>query len=359
MKERFECPDAAGIPDGNEKKRTGLLVLLVGGALLAGCGRPHEGRPTAQAQLSTAQVRTQTVAIKQSASVEEVVGTVRAKLRATIEAKASGRITEMPLTLGQKISTGDLLVRLNAPETKARLEQAEAALLQAERESKRVSALFNQQAATRADYDAADSHYLVAKGALAEAQALMEYVEIRAPFDGVVTRKWAEVGDLAAPGKPLVDVEDPLRLQFEAEVPETITGKILQGAHLTIHAGQTPGDFSGTAAEISPVADPASRTFRVKLDLPANSGLMSGQFGRLMVPVGQTASLRIPTSAVVQRGQMEIVFVVENQRARLHLVKTGHRVSDEVEILSGLASGDNVVTDNPSQLLDGQPVEAK
>jgi RND family efflux transporter MFP subunit len=326
---------------------------------LAGCGKAPQRHPAAQLELPSVAVRTQTVEAKPLASVEEVVGTVRAKLRATLEAKTSGRITDMPIVLGQKIKAGELLARLDAPEIKARLDQAEASLQQTERDSKRVSCLFNQQAATRADYEAADSRYLVAKGLVAEARAMMGYVEIRAPFDGAVTRKWVDVGDQAAPGKPLVDIEDPSQLQLEADVPEAIATRIKQGGRMTIRVEQNTGDLSGAMAEIAPIADPTSRTFRVKLDLAASPGLMSGQFARLIVPVGEHTSMRVPTSAVAQRGQMEIVFAVENQRARLHLVKTGRRVNDEVEILSGLDSGDSVVVDNPQQLVEGQPLEDK
>ena len=334
----------------------GLPVAIV---VLAGCGKPHEGRNVAQAELPTAQVRTQVVESKALAAFEEVVGTVRASLRATIEAKTSGRITDMPVVLGQTIRTGELLARLDAPEIKARLQQAQAALQQAERDRKRVSVLFDQQAATRADYDAADARYLVAKGAVAEARAMMGYVEILAPFAGVVTRKRADVGDLAAPGKPLLDIEDPSRLQLEADVPEGIAANIKPNVRMTIRLGELNGDLSGTVAEIAPIADPTSRTFRVKLDLPGRAGLMSGQFARLLVPVGETTCVRLPSSAVVQRGQMELVFTVENQHARLHLVKTGRRVNDETEILSGLDAGDSVVVDNPQQLVDGQPVQGK
>jgi RND family efflux transporter MFP subunit len=327
--------------------------------LLAGCGKAHRGNPTAQPDLPSVQVRTQIVEPQPLASVEEVVGTVRARLRATVEAKANGRITAMKVILGQKVKAGDLLARLDAPEIKARLDQAEASLQQAERDSERMSSLFPQHAVSRADYETAESRYRVARGVVAEARAIMGYLEILAPFDGVVTRKWVEVGDQAAPGKPLVDIEDPSKLQLEADVPETLVGRIRQDAHMTIRVGQTPGDLAGTVAEIAPVADPTSRTFRVKLDLPASPGLMSGQFARLIVPMGETSSMRVPASAVVQRGQMEILFVVENQHARLHLVKTGQRTNDETEILSGLDSGVSVVVDNPQQLVDGQPLQEK
>ena len=336
-----------------------MLALSVGMALVTGCHKAHQHRTAAELELPSVQVCTQTVEAKQMGSVEEVVGTVRARLRATIEAKTIGRITDMPVVLGQKVKAGDPLARLHAPEIKARLEQTEATLQQAERDSKRFSSLLNQNAVARADFEAADTRYHVAIGAVAEARAMMAYVEILAPFDGVVTRKWVDVGDQAAPGKPLVDIEDPSQLQLEADVPEAVASRIKQDARMTIRVGQSTGDLSGRIVEIAPIADPISRTFRVKLDVPASPELMSGQFARLIVPGGEYTSMRVPASAVVQRGQMELLFVVENHRARLHLIKTGRRVNDETEILSGVDSGDSVVVDNPQQLADGQRLQEK
>ncbi len=335
-------------------KPVAMLVVSLG--LLAGCGKAKHHQAGTAPELPSAEVRTRTVETRSLPAFEEVVGTVRARLRATVEAKASGRIVELPVVLGQTVKAGQLLARLDAPEIKARLEQAEAGFQQAERDWNRTSSLYKQQAATRADYDAAESRLQLAKAGVAEARAMLDYIEVKAPFDGVVTRKSADVGDLATPGKPLLELEEPSRLQLEADVPEAISEKIQPGARMGVRLGQTDAEVTGTVAEIAPNADPVSRTFRVKLDLPDKQGLMSGQFARLAVPVGEARSMRIPSSAVVQRGQMEIVFAVENQRARLHLVKTGRQLKNETEILSGLDSGDSVVVDKASQLLDGQPV---
>ncbi len=335
------------------------VVLVLGAGLLAGCGKgrhAHVGAAADKSEPAPVQVTTKPAETKNLPVVEEVVGTVCAKLRATVEAKTSGRIMEMPVVLGQTIKAGQLLARLDAPEIKARLAQAQAALQQTERDWKRVSSLFEQQAATRADYDAAESRHELAKAGVEEARALLDYVEVKAPFDGVVTRKDADVGDLAAPGKPLVGLEDPTRLQLEADLPEALAAKVRDGAPMTVRLGEGTNDLVATVAEIAPLADPVSRTFRVKLDLSDRPGLMSGQFARLLVPVGEAASMRVASSAVVQRGQMDIVFVVENQRARLHLVKTGRQLQDQTEILSGLDSGDVVVVEKAAQLIDGQPV---
>jgi hypothetical protein len=93
--------------------------------------------------------------------------------------------------------------------------------------------------------------------------------------------------------------------------------------------------------------------------LPAQSGLRAGQFGRVAMPVGETTALRVPASAVVQRGQLEIVFVVSNNKAQLRLVKTGKRIGNEVELVSGVEAGEKIVVENPAGLIDGQPLTVK
>jgi RND family efflux transporter MFP subunit len=338
-------------------KAISALALVT--LLFSGCGHKPETHPISSPDLPAVQVRVQTAESKQRATTEEVVGTIGAKLRATLEAKLSGRIDKMPVVLGQTVKAGQLVAHLDAAEIKARLDQAEASRQQAERDWNRTSALFAQQAATRFDYDTAQSRYELAKAAAAEAQAMMSYVEVLAPFDGVVTKKWADVGDLATPGKPLVAIEDPSMFQVEADVPDAIASGIQQNAQLPVQVDSLKGELAGVVREIAPTADPASRTFRVKLDLPQTAGLRSGQFARVVVRVGESSSARVPASAVVLRGQLEIVFVVANQRTQLHLVKTGRTIGDEVEVLAGLESGESVVVGGADLLVDGQPVEVK
>jgi RND family efflux transporter MFP subunit len=323
---------------------------------LTGCSRKTEPSKDTS-NLPAAKVRVQRVESKPEPITEEVVGTVRARLQATLEAKVSGRIAQLPVVLGQRVKAGELVARLDAAEIAARLEQASASLEQAERDWRRSSALFEQQAVTRAEYEAAEARHRVSKGNAAEAKAMMGYVMLLAPFDGVVTRKWADLGDLAAPGKPLVSIEDSSALQVEAEMPEGIGSHVRLGAALLVRVDAAAGPLTGTVAEIAPAADPISRTVRVRLDLPPRPGLRSGRFARLLVPVEQGNSLRVPSTAVVQRGQMEMVFAVVNQSAQLRLVKTGKRIGDEVEILSGLDAGDPVIIHSLTQLIDGQPVE--
>jgi multidrug efflux pump subunit AcrA (membrane-fusion protein) len=153
--------------------RTYLRGLLLSAGILMqpGCGRNLQHDSALHSQWPPAHVCTRTVENRTVPVFEEVVGTVRAKRRATMEAKVTGRITERPLALGQKFRSGDLLVRLDAPEIKARLDQAEAGSQQAERDWKRVAAWFAQHTASRAELDPAEGRYLMANGAVAEARA--------------------------------------------------------------------------------------------------------------------------------------------------------------------------------------------
>jgi RND family efflux transporter MFP subunit len=338
-------------------KRGVRPAVLLAAALFAGCR--EKAAPPVSENLFPAVVRVQTVENKSRVATEDVVGTVRPKLSAALEAKVSGRIEEMLVVPGQTVKAGELLARLDAHEIQARYDQAAAARQQAESDFKRASDLMAQKILSQSEFDAAQSKFRMADAAEAEAKTMLDYTKVIAPFDGVITRKLADVGDLAAPGKALLQMENPGTLRLEADVPEALIDNVKLGDRMAVRIASVTNDIEGTVAEISPAADPNSRTFLVKLDLPDAAGLRSGQFGRVAVPVGEVSAIRVPTSAVVQRGQMELVFVAVNGHAQLRLVKTGRRVGDEVEVVSGLNAGESVVVDGTAHLVDGQPLTVK
>jgi RND family efflux transporter MFP subunit len=292
-------------------------------------------------------------------ATEEVVGTVRAKLHSVIEAKVSGKIEQMPVVPGQDVKAGELLVQLDAREVQAQMDQAAALRQQAESDLKRATDLIQQKILSQSEYDSTQSKFRVADAAATEAKTLLGYTRVSAPFAGVITRKYADVGDLAAPGKPLLEMEDARDLQLEADVPEAVVGRLTLGDKLDVRVSGVSNELAGVVSEIAPSADPNSRTFLVKLDLLLAPGLRAGQFGRVAVPVGETSALRVPASSVLPRGEMELVFVVANSHAQLRIVKTGKHVGDEVELVSGVDAGEQVVTEGAAQLTDGQPVEVK
>jgi len=319
--------------------------------------KPVTGR---NAEEAMPRIATATAVVESSPRevAEEVVGSVRTKTRAVVEAKVSGRIAAMPVVLGQVVKAGDLLAEIDAQEILARFEQAKAQREQASKDLDRAVSLMKKQVSSRQEYDAAEARFKVADAAVREAQTMLGYARVTAPFDGVVSRKLADVGDLAAPGRPLLEIEERGTLRFEADVPEALISGVAAGQKISVTIPVVGKSLEATVVEVSPTADNSSRTFLIKLDLPQAERLRAGQFGRASIPVGRAESIRVPAGSVLQRGQMEMVFVVQDGAARLRLVKTGKRFGDEIEILSGLAPGDRIITTGPASLIDGQSVEA-
>ncbi|MCX7867214.1 MAG: efflux RND transporter periplasmic adaptor subunit [Limisphaera sp.] len=338
-------------------RRLLLLFALVGAWV--GCEKPPAAPGDGTTELPVVEVRTQRVERQRRWATEEVVGTVRPRLRAVLEAKVSGRIEEMRVVPGQLVRAGELLVRLEDREIRARLEQARALHEQAERDFRRRETLWREQTISRAEYDAAEAQLRVAVAALQEAETQLAHTRIVAPFDGRITAKHADVGDLAVPGRPLVEIEDPRALRLEADVPEALLEKVQLGQRLEVRIPAAQVTLEGTVSEITPVADPRTRTFPVKVDLPPQPGLRSGLFGRLVIPVAEVEAIRVPARAVLVRGQMELAYVVRGERAELRLVKTGKRLAEEVEVVSGLAPGEVLVVEADQPLRDGQPVRVK
>lgn len=326
--------------------------------VLAGCGR-HGDAPDAVKNLPAARVRVTPAVAKAYTATESVTGTVRSKTRATIEAKISGRIDKRLVNVGQLVKEGDLLLALDGREIQARLDQAKAVLAQTIQDLKRAEALLEQKAITQQEFETIQTRARVAEASVTEAATMLGYTQITSPFTGVVTRRLADMGDIAAPGRTLLELEDPGALRLESDFPETLMARIHLGDKLAVRITSLTNDWEGVVAEISPAADPASRTFQVKMDLPPATQARLGQFGRVAVPIGEITTLRVPESALVVRGQMEIVFVAADKKAQLRLVKTGKRLETDIEVLAGLRAGDPIVIEGAATLTDGQPVEVQ
>jgi RND family efflux transporter MFP subunit len=333
------------------------LLTFASAFALAAC---HAKKESATAEtLPAVAVRVAMVEQKARPSSEEVVGTVRAKLRAAIEAKVSGRIEALLVAPGQTVKAGELIAQLDAREIQAKLDQALAMREQATKDLARARDLMEKKITTQAEFDSVQARERVAVGAATETETMLGYTKLIAPFTGIVTRKLADVGDLATPGKPIVEMEDPSALRFEADVPEALIGNLKLGAKLSVRVGAVPTPIEGIVVEMAPVADAASRTFLVKLDLPHTEAARSGQFGRVWVATGEGQTIRVPAAAIVARGQMETVFVAAKDRAQLRIVRTGKRTDGEIEVLSGINPGESVVIEGAEQLRDGQPITLK
>lgn len=329
-----------------------LLALILLAGLAAGCSR-HDPA-TAVAKLPAATVASARVGAVGQPQTRVVAGIVRPYERATVAARVMGTVAMANLAVGRQVKSGETLVHINAGELNAQLEQARAAVAQAERDHTRETSLAEKGAAAAENVRFAADQLRIARARLAEAEAMAGYMQVAAPFDGVITEDWINTGDLAAPGQPLFTIEGTADLRAEVPVPESLSSIALGTAIAVQIDGQT---YTGTLAELSPSADAVSRTRLAKISLPASSGIRSGQFVRALWPLAVETILSVPKSAVQPFGQMERVFVIAAGRAQLRLVRTGADLGDNVQILSGLDAGESVVLDPPANLRDGQPLE--
>ena len=197
-----------------------------------------------------------------------------------------------------------------------------------------------------------------AESAVAQAATMKGYTEITAPFRGVVVERKAEPGMLAAPGMPIAVIEQAGGYRLEAAVEENRLGRVRPGMAVEVILDALSAPQQGRVEEIVPALDPGSRTFTVKIGV-AGPLLRSGMFGRARFTLGERKALLAPASAVVRKGQVEQVYVVENGVAKARLVTTGARMGDKLEVLTGLRAGESVVTAPPAGLQDGSPVEVR
>jgi membrane fusion protein, multidrug efflux system len=339
-------------------KTAHLLVPLSALGLLAGCSK-HAASVAASAPLPPAIVRLAVVQAETAPALTEVTGTVRPVQRATIAAKVMGAIDDLPVTLGQRVRAGDLLVKISAAEISAKVLQAQAGLNQAKRDLDRERELLAKGASTADMVKGLEDRFAMTQAMVREAEVMLGYTTVRAPFDGVVARKLAHAGDLAAPGQPLLEVEGTDAFQVEAGIPDSLASGLAAGATLTVEVPAASLSFPGKLAELSSASDANARTVAVKLTVPAGLAVRSGQFARVLVPGAPARALLAPATAVTPFGQMERVFVAANNRAELRLVKTGAARGDRIEILAGLSEGERVVINPPVALREGQPLSVQ
>jgi RND family efflux transporter MFP subunit len=348
----------------------GLLVaLLSAGVALTGCGRPSgnagsgdSGGAADVAGRPVARVSTAVVRATEQPLPTEVVGTVRPAQRAVIAPKLMGAIESLPVTLGQRVVVGEVLARISAAEILARVAQARAQLNLAQRDLDRERSLLTQGASTADLVRSLEDRATMTLAMVREAEVMLGYAEIRAPFDGVVVRKLAQAGDFASPGFPLLELEGTSNFQIEANLPESLAAALTVGQEIPAVTPRSGASFTALLA-----AEAAARTVPVKLSVPAGAAVRSGEFIRLRVPGPMVRRLTMPASALSVLGQMERVFVVTGpdsaasaatSRAGLRLVRTGSALpGGDLEILAGLDAGERVVLNPPASLREGDRLE--
>ncbi|MFV0438715.1 MAG: efflux RND transporter periplasmic adaptor subunit [Desulfopila sp.] len=333
-----------------------IAAILFLALLTASCRKEEDREQTAATALPSHSVTVCEVQSRPIPHRMELAATVVSTYRAEMASKISGRITAMAVVLGSTVRRGDLLLQLDAEETSARLARAEVELDQARRNLQREKKLLSKKASTPETVKTLTEGLAMAEASHREARILKSYTRLVAPFDGQVTEKVAGLGDLATPGRLLLVIEDHSRLQVMTEIPERPLLQVKPGDRLPVELPAAGLTLVGTVAEVAPGVDPATRSGTVKLDIVAQPALRPGQFARVLVGQPDIDTLAVPQRALVRNGQMELLFVVDNDIARLRLVRTGDRFGEDIEILAGVERGEWIVVQGQHQLVDSQPV---
>jgi membrane fusion protein, multidrug efflux system len=368
--------------------------------LLAGCGSEPARKA---ANPSTVPIRVETVTITETdwPLTYEATGTVRSRATATISARLMGYAREVRARVGDRVREGQTLVLLDAREMESNVTRAEAAreevkstipeaesgiaAAQAQLELaqvtfNRMQDLFNKRSITNQEFDEASARLKATQAGLDMARAKRAqldgrmaqieqeiraasiqrgYTEVAAPFSGIILTKSVEPGTLAVPGAPLFTIEREGPFLLEAAVEESRLQLARVGKAVSVTIDGIDRAFPARIAEIVPSVDATARTGTVKIDLPQHPELRSGLFGRARFDAGVRKVLTVPAAAVVTRGQLQSVFVEENNIAHARLVTLGASEKNQAEVLSGLNPGDRVIVPIPAGLRDGSQIEVR
>lgn len=381
-------------------RRIGFGLIPAATLWLSGCGHPPEATH-AQSKKEPVAVHVQAAASLDQPSFYEASGTVRAQTAAQVSSRVMAYVREVRAKVGDRVREGQVLAVLDSRDADVRKRQAEAGREEAkgaaaEAEQGYVSAkanlelaevtfsrmkdLYDKTSISRQEFDEVSARMKMARAGLEMAAArkaqvgakiqhaeeetnsatiLQGYSTLTAPFSGVVTAKSVEPGNLAVPGAPLLTIERTGGFWLEANVQESALASIRLGQTVHVEVEALGREVAGRVTEIVPEVDPSARSAIVKIDLPGVADLRTGLFGRARFPSGSKRALIVTTSAMSERGQVQWVFVADNGFARSRIVTAGERRGSQVEILSGLAGGDRLITPVPPGLSDGDPVEVK
>jgi len=345
----------------------GLLVVAALGIGPGACDReepgasPPEPGPVSVTVSSATEGPTVTTHPATVASTDEI----------GVATRSSGLIRRIPVEVGSVVTAGDVLAEVDASDVEARIRGAEAGVERARTRYRRIRNLERDGAATEQELDDAHAALRSAQASLEEARSQREYVVLRAPVSGTVTSRHADPGDLAVPGKPILELLRPGSLEVVADLPGKLGARVAVGDTMTIRDPETGGGRPATVTAISPARDPITRRTRVELRFTAHDLVEAsstagegefvarpGMFVRLERPDVATPTVWIPEDAVVRRGQLDGVFLLDEERLLLRWVRLGVRRGDAVEVLAGVASGDPVVRSPAPGLADGVPVES-
>lgn len=272
---------------------------------------------------------------------------VEAIQQATVGAQVPGRVLEVKADAGQTVKKGDVLMRIDAREAAEAARAAEAQYANARVHYERTKSLVAQKFMSAAALDKAKADFDAAAANRAAAGASQSHATILAPITGIVARRHAELGDMAMPGTPLFTIYQPGGLRVTASIPQYRLKDMRAVKTARVEFPESGQWVDATAVQVLPTADAATHVSQVRVTLPTVPEATPGMFARVHFVTGQAEKLTVPASAVLRRGEVAAVYVqAADGRLSLRQLRLGDSVGrGEIEVLAGLATGDQVVTE--------------
>ncbi|WP_111307610.1 efflux RND transporter periplasmic adaptor subunit [Confluentibacter sediminis] len=356
-------------------KTTYTIAFLALTFLVTSCGNDEK---KAMADTTVIPVKVSSISENNNNPFLTASGTIQAVNSANLSTRMMGFVTNIPVNVGDKVKKGQLLVSINNSDLQAKLSQVNAGIMEAtaaftnaEKDYNRFKNLFAESSASQKELDDMTANYNMAKARLEgakqmknEVDAQFAYINIRAPFDGVITGTFIKKGDMANPGMPLVAMEMPSSFEVITNVPESDISKIALGTSVTVLIKSMNKSVNGKVSEVSSSAKNTGGQYLVnvaldKTDVP----VLSGMFVTVQFPIekqGQTDMVLIPVSAMVTNGQLSGVYTVsENHTALLRWLRVGRTFGNQVEVLSGLSAYETYIISADGKLYNGVKVSIK
>ncbi len=354
----------------------GLILLL-----LISCKEKVQPGSVEVKREPVAGVTLATIQLQEVESYYETTGTTRAKATSVLASRTMGTVLSIDVKEGDRVKPGQVLMVLDDRDAAQRVAAAESGYKEAQKALdeaqqnrsladvtyKRYKNLFDEKVISQQEMDQVETQKKVAdlsheragetvnrsRAQLEEARIHRGFARITAPHEGVVVERKIEQGSLAAPGSPLFVLEDTALFKVDAYVNERLAGKVKVGMPVTILLASESRPSAGTRGEVIPAVDPATRTFLVKVFLKDPS-LRSGLYAKIRIPEGKNQVLLIPAGAVVEKGQLSGVYVVDNQGVMTYrIVKTGQKTGDKLEVVSGISPGERIAVAGLEHAIDG------
>ncbi|MFN1835464.1 efflux RND transporter periplasmic adaptor subunit [Balneola sp. MJW-20] len=342
----------------------GLLVLTFS---ITACSNDSSGEDSPD---ETIQAEVITLSQRPSGSVSTFGGEVKSTSSINIATKVMGEVESVPFQIGESFRRGDIILQIKQDQILAQEAQANAALQearvafeQAEKDLKRFEELYKENSASLKELENAQNHMdasrlraQMAEARIREIEDLKSYTAVRAPYNGVVSGKFMEEGDLASPGMPVLSIEQNNSFKFTFTVPEARINEISTGDTLLVSIPALSGStLQSQVSRVNTSGNSVSRQFRVEATISESlTGLRSGMYGEAELRNRKMQQIVIPESAVVVRGQLRGVYTVnEDNTALLKWISLGQKTENGFVVLSGLRPGEKIVRDVTGSIYDG------